>query len=120
MLKTFQLGIAIVLGIFAVTAVAAIAMKYTIHRKHFEELYPRPKDSSGVKEKFSTKIHREHKGIMTEYVHGLYFGAVGPGQAIRHTVDYLKDRFFSSNKMVSKSMGSNHWFSDPTKFKAPR
>lgn len=90
--------VATVAKIIGAVAVASVAMKYTIHRQHFDKLYP-TKPEDGV----LRKLNQEHKGIMTEIAYGLYFSLAALPQSIRHTLEFLKDHFVPGNKLISKS-----------------
>lgn len=88
--------IANITKILGVVAVASVAMKYSIHKEHFDKLYPKKKGDSWL-----TKLNQEHKGIMSELAHGLYFSVAALPQGIRHALEFLKDHFIPKNKTVS-------------------
>lgn len=90
--------ISIVLGLFGVALVAAVTMRYAMYRDRFQKSYP-----AGENESLATRVNRHHKTVLNVYIHNLYFGLAGPGQAIRHTLDYLKDRYFPSNKVIQNA-----------------
>lgn len=88
--------IASVAKVLGAVAVASVAMKYSIHKEHFDKLYPKKKGDSWL-----TKLNQEHKGIMSELAHGLYFSVAALPQGIRHGLEFLKDHFIPKNKAVS-------------------
>jgi len=89
--------ITIAMSMIGSVAAASVGMKYFVHRAKFDKLYPYNKDDS-----FLRKLNQEHKGIMTELAHGLYFSLTVLPQSIRHTLSFLKDHFMPDNKIVHK------------------
>lgn len=82
-------------AIFGTVLGASIALKYSIHKARFDQKYPKTPD-----ETILSRINKEHKGILDEFTHALWVAASGLPQGIRHVLDFMKDRFFPSNKMV--------------------
>ncbi len=78
--------------------VASVALKYSLHRAIFAKKYPKTPD-----ETFWQRVNKEHKGIIDELTHGLWFSLAVTPQGIRHCLDFLKDRFFPSNGMLHKA-----------------
>ncbi len=91
--------------ILGVVAMASVAMKYSIHKAHFDKLYPKQQQDSWLK-----KMNQEHKGIMSELAHGLYFSLAVLPQGIRHALEFLKDHFMPSNKTVHKAWDATMGF----------
>ena len=81
-----------------VVLVASVTLKYTLHRKLFDKKYPHTEDDTWL-----AAINKEHKGNLDELVHMLWFSMASIPTAIRHSIDFLKDRFFPANKMVHKA-----------------
>lgn len=94
-----------VASIFGVVAVASLSMRYTIHRDFFDKKYPKSESVTLLQ-----KLNREHKAFMDEFVYGLRFSAGATVQGVLRSIDYLKDRFFSSNKIVDDAWSSTLGF----------
>jgi len=77
---------------------ASVAMKYSVHKALFDKKYPKSADDTWIQ-----KLNKEHKGILDELVHGLWFSMAFLPQGIRHILDFLKDRFFPNNAMIHKA-----------------
>lgn len=94
-----------VASIFGVVLVAGIIMRYTIHRDHFNKLYP-----TNEKDTLLQKVNREHKAILDEMVHGLRFVSGAPWVGILHSLEYLKDKFVPGNKMINDAWSATMGF----------
>lgn len=77
---------------------AGTIMKYTIHRKHFDEKYPKTPG-----QKLGTRVTNEVKGIFDEFAHASWASLAVIPQGIRHSLEYLKDRFIPDNKTLHKA-----------------
>lgn len=87
--------IATVSSILGGVLVASVAMKYSIHREHFRKKYPKVEGESWL-----SRLNKEHKGILDELTHGLYFSMAAIPQGIRHVLEFLKDRYQPQNKWL--------------------
>lgn len=85
-------------SIFGVVAVSSLALRYSIHRDHFNKRYPITERDSLLR-----KLNQEHKAFLDEFVHGLRFSAGALTQGILRSIDYMKDRVFPRNKMIDDS-----------------
>lgn len=78
--------------------VAAVALRLSVHKSLFAKKYPVTEDQTLLQ-----KINREHKAFLDEFTHASYFSLAMIPQGIRHFLEFLKDRFFPSNKIVHKA-----------------
>jgi|GEM_PF-5866199 len=97
-----------------IVAVASVAMKYSIFKAKFDEIYPKAPDATLIQ-----KLHQEHKGIMTSLAHGFYFSMSAIPTTMRHTLEFLKDHFVPSNKALSKFWDLTMGFQMRTNQKIP-
>lgn len=84
-------------GMLGAVLAASVTMKYSVHKALFDKKYPHTQDENWIE-----WLNKEHKGVLDELVHGLWFSMAIIPQGIRHILDFLKDRFFPNNSMVHK------------------
>ena len=79
-------------------AVASVALRFSVYKSLFAKKYPTSPDQTWLQ-----RLNNEHKAFLDVFTHSSYFAATLAPQAIRQALDYLKDHFFPSNKMLSKA-----------------
>lgn len=89
----------IVTGMMASVAAASLYMKLTLYKEKFKQKYPYIKGKDSI-------LKREAnagKAFLDVFSHAQWFSLSMIPQGIRHTLEYLKDRFLHDNKLVGKA-----------------
>ncbi|MBK7842807.1 MAG: hypothetical protein IPJ71_03795 [Bdellovibrionales bacterium] len=98
---TVDLGerVMIVTGMMASVAAASLYMKLTVYKEKFKQKYPYVKGKDSVFKKEANA----GKAFLDVFTHAQWFSLSMIPQGIRHTLEYLKDRFVHDNKLVGKA-----------------
>lgn len=98
---TVDLGerVMIVTGMMASVAAASLYMKLTVYKEKFRQKYPYVKGKDSVLKKEANA----GKAFLDVFTHAQWFSLSIIPQGIRHTLEYLKDRFVHDNKLVGKA-----------------
>ncbi|MBK9037923.1 MAG: hypothetical protein IPL83_01985 [Bdellovibrionales bacterium] len=89
----------IVTGMMASVAAASLYMKLTVYKKKFKQKYPYVKGKDSIFKKEANA----GKAFLDVFSHAQWFSLSMIPQGIRHTLEYLKDRFLHDNKLVGKA-----------------
>ncbi|MBK8202945.1 MAG: hypothetical protein IPK68_11695 [Bdellovibrionales bacterium] len=95
----------IVTGMMASVAAASLYMKLTVYKEKFRQKYPYVKGKDSILKKEANA----GKAFLDVFSHSQWFSLSIIPQGIRHSLEYLKDRFVHDNKLVGiawdKTMG---------------
>lgn len=81
-----------------IVGVASVLMRYTVHKTKLDDKYKISANDSWL-----SWANKHHKALLDELTHGLYFSVAVLPQGIRHTLEFLKDKFIPSNHLVKKA-----------------
>ncbi len=90
--------IATVGKILGAVGLASVLMRYTVHKTKLDTKYKISANDSWLE-----WVNKHHKAMLDELTHGLYFSVASIPQGIRHVLEFFKDHFMPSNKMVHKA-----------------
>jgi hypothetical protein len=84
--------------LLGVVAVSSVLMRYTVHKTKLNDKYRISANDSWL-----AWANKHHKALLDELTHGFYFSIAVLPQGIRHTLEFLKDKFIPSNHLVKKA-----------------
>jgi hypothetical protein len=96
------MGVAKILGL---VVVGSVALRYTMYKERMDKKYATNKSDS-----FFERANKEHKALLDVIAPGMYLSVAGSAIAIRHSLEFLKDKIFPGTRFVHDAWAATMGF----------